>query len=74
MLQTVINYEFNAVRYKANIHSPLDLEKINRYKDWNLHNTIRTIFNHDQYSLKWIGNDKNAHIMALFYCLVMGCL
>ena len=44
-----------------------------RYSNWELHQTLEHILNRHDYSLKWIGNDPNANVLAFFYCVLSGC-
>ena len=76
MLQKVIDYEFNIVQQKIISDYPASRSgNISfRYSPWKLNESIQKIPQYYDYNLLWIGNDKSAHIVAFFYCVLLGSL
>lgn len=76
MKQEVMNYEADIIRKDTSMesnpqrHDPAYL----RYTEWGLDHTLELILSRHDYSLKWIGNDPNANILAFFYCALCGSL
>jgi hypothetical protein len=76
MLQRIIDYEFTTIQHRPPVEYTINRStpKTVRYNKFNIMSTLQQIPDQQSHILRWIGNDSNAHIMSLFYCLMMGCI
>ena len=74
--QDVLNYEADVARRENETEGFLEKHDRHnyRYREWGLQHTISRFLPNTPTSVKWIGNDQNANLMALFYTLLRGSL
>lgn len=77
MKQEILNYEYELIEKQSHYSEPYlrvsDPHNL-RYSPWRLHEIIEKIVPNNDYSIKWIGSDPNAHVLAFLYCMLTGCL
>ena len=76
MKQEVINFEFDVIQRECgnSMFVPRNDPHNYRYSSWDLHDLLQQIGDLHDFKLKWIGNEHNSNILALFYCLLLGTL
>lgn len=71
--QKILNYEIKLIEECSDSLFNSKNCKHQRYLDWELCSVLEDIIKHQQYHLRWIGNDPNAYVYAYFYTAIVAC-